>query len=117
MNLLPKSSREFGSVDYWERFFQQRGKRAFEWYGSYLELCGVLHKYIKPREKVSAAWRPACVLGNVRTESFNPALGGSDRPDLTIAHGAHVFRRKGRFEMLPDLLPQPILEFVISLEG
>lgn len=57
MNLLPKSSKEFGSVDYWEKFFQQRGKKAFEWYGTYLELCGVLHKYIKPREKVSAAWQ------------------------------------------------------------
>ncbi|XP_012513220.1 PREDICTED: methyltransferase-like protein 13 isoform X2 [Propithecus coquereli] len=52
MNLLPKSSKEFGSVDYWEKFFQQRGKKAFEWYGTYLQLCGVLHKYIKPREKV-----------------------------------------------------------------
>ncbi|XP_047560683.1 eEF1A lysine and N-terminal methyltransferase isoform X2 [Lutra lutra] len=52
MNLLPKSSREFGSAEYWEKFFQLRGKRAFEWYGSYLELCGVLHKYMKPREKV-----------------------------------------------------------------
>lgn len=58
MNLLPKSSKEFGSVDYWEKFFQQRGKQAFEWYGTYLELCGVLHKYIKPREKVSAARLP-----------------------------------------------------------
>ncbi|XP_004626861.1 methyltransferase-like protein 13 [Octodon degus] len=52
MNLLPKSSKEFGSVDYWEKFFQQRGKQAFEWYGTYLDLCGVLHKYIKPKEKV-----------------------------------------------------------------
>lgn len=63
MNLLPKSSKEFGSVDYWEKFFQQRGKKAFEWYGSYLELCGVLHKYIKPREKVSAAWQPRVCSG------------------------------------------------------
>ncbi|XP_066117257.1 eEF1A lysine and N-terminal methyltransferase [Saccopteryx bilineata] len=52
MNLLPKSSKEFGSIDYWERFFQLRGRKAFEWYGTYLDLCGVLHKYIKPREKV-----------------------------------------------------------------
>ncbi|XP_055480658.1 eEF1A lysine and N-terminal methyltransferase [Psammomys obesus] len=52
MNLLPKSSKEFASVDYWEKFFQQRGKKAFEWYGTYLKLCEVLHKYIKPREKV-----------------------------------------------------------------
>ncbi|XP_020826158.1 eEF1A lysine and N-terminal methyltransferase isoform X1 [Phascolarctos cinereus] len=52
MNLLPRSSREFGSADYWEKFFQQRGKKAFEWYGSYLDLCGVLHKYIKAKDKV-----------------------------------------------------------------
>ncbi|XP_006277644.1 eEF1A lysine and N-terminal methyltransferase [Alligator mississippiensis] len=52
MNLLPKSTKEFGSAQYWERFFQQRGEKAFEWYGTYLELCGVLHKYIKPRDKV-----------------------------------------------------------------
>lgn len=52
MNLLPRSTKEFGSVDYWEKFFQQRGKRTFEWYGNYLELCGLLHKYIKLKEKV-----------------------------------------------------------------
>lgn len=58
MNLLPKSAQEFGSADYWEKFFQQRGKQAFEWYGTYLQLCGVLHKYIRPREKVSATPQP-----------------------------------------------------------
>jgi hypothetical protein len=61
MNLLPKSAKDFGSVDYWEKFFQQRGKKAFEWYGTYLELCGVLHKYIKPREKVRSAARQPLV--------------------------------------------------------
>ncbi|XP_073449331.1 eEF1A lysine and N-terminal methyltransferase [Aquarana catesbeiana] len=52
MNLLPKSSKEFSSSEYWEQFFRRRGERAFEWYGGYLELCGVLHKYIKPKDKV-----------------------------------------------------------------
>ncbi|KAM9327258.1 eEF1A lysine and N-terminal methyltransferase [Gastrophryne carolinensis] len=52
MNLLPKSSHEFSSSEYWEQFFRRRGERAFEWYGGYLELCGLLHKYIKPRDKV-----------------------------------------------------------------
>ncbi|XP_072276042.1 eEF1A lysine and N-terminal methyltransferase [Pyxicephalus adspersus] len=52
MNLLPKSSKEFSSSEYWEHFFRRRGERAFEWYGGYLELCGVLHKYIKPKDKV-----------------------------------------------------------------
>lgn len=60
---MPKSSKEFGSVDYWEKFFQQRGKKAFEWYGTYLELCGVLHKYMKPREKVSSALQPCVCSG------------------------------------------------------
>lgn len=73
MNLLPKSSKEFGSVDYWEKFFQQRGKKAFEWYGTYLELCGVLHKYIKPREKVSAPDSPACVAKSGNCLPSNPA--------------------------------------------
>lgn len=68
MNLLPKSSKEFGSADYWEKFFQHRGKKTFEWYGTYLELCEVLHKYIKPKEKVKrAARRPS-----VGTEDSNP---------------------------------------------
>ncbi|KAG8436673.1 hypothetical protein GDO86_007676 [Hymenochirus boettgeri] len=52
MNLLPKSSKEFASPEYWEHFFRRRGDRAFEWYGGYLELCGLLHKYIKPKDKV-----------------------------------------------------------------
>ncbi|XP_073427632.1 eEF1A lysine and N-terminal methyltransferase [Dendrobates tinctorius] len=52
MNLLPRSSKEFSSGQYWEQFFRRRGERAFEWYGGYLELCAVLHKYIKPKDKV-----------------------------------------------------------------
>lgn len=52
MSLLPRTAEEFSSADYWERFFRKRGEKAFEWYGDYNSLCGVLHKYIKPREKV-----------------------------------------------------------------
>lgn len=29
--LLPKSTGEFGSTDYWNKFFRARGKKAFEW--------------------------------------------------------------------------------------
>ncbi|CAM5134141.1 unnamed protein product [Eretmochelys imbricata] len=52
MALLPRTARDFASAQYWERFFQQRGSRAFEWYGGYLELCAALHKYVRPRDKV-----------------------------------------------------------------
>lgn len=52
MNLLPRSHKDFGSAEYWEKFFRKRGGKAFEWYGEYGDLCGLLHKYIKSAEKV-----------------------------------------------------------------
>ncbi|XP_063702286.1 eEF1A lysine and N-terminal methyltransferase homolog [Culicoides brevitarsis] len=50
--LLPKTTSEFGSTKYWDQFFKARGKAAFEWYGEYPELCGILHKYIKPKDDI-----------------------------------------------------------------
>ena len=52
MNLLPKNHEQFRSNAYWDGFFQKRGKKAFEWYGEYAELCGLLHKYVKPKDDV-----------------------------------------------------------------
>ncbi|KAK2835811.1 hypothetical protein Q5P01_016295 [Channa striata] len=52
MSLLPRTAEEFSSAEYWERFFKKRGEKAFEWYGDYNKLCGVLHKYIKVQDKV-----------------------------------------------------------------
>lgn len=52
MSLLPRTAEEFSSAEYWERFFKKRGEKAFEWYGDYTKLCGVLHKYIKVQHKV-----------------------------------------------------------------
>ncbi|XP_060602078.1 eEF1A lysine and N-terminal methyltransferase-like [Ruditapes philippinarum] len=52
MNLLPKNYNEFVKAEYWEEFFKKRGAKAFEWYGEYPELCGVLHKYIKPQDNM-----------------------------------------------------------------
>ena len=52
MDLLPKNHQDFRQKEYWDSFFKKRGKKAFEWYGEYGELCGVLHKYIKPKDNV-----------------------------------------------------------------
>ena len=52
MNLLPKDSSEFHQKEYWDSFFKKRGKKSFEWYGEYHELCGVLHKYCKTGDKI-----------------------------------------------------------------
>ena len=50
MDLLPKNHQEFRQKEYWDSFFKKRGKKAFEWYGEYGELCGILHKYIKTKD-------------------------------------------------------------------
>ncbi|KAK9510037.1 hypothetical protein O3M35_004910 [Rhynocoris fuscipes] len=52
MPLLPKSTFEFSKTEYWDAFFKERGKKGFEWYGDYSELCSLLHKYMKPKEKI-----------------------------------------------------------------
>lgn len=50
-SLLPSSHTQFQLKDYWEKFFQKR-KSPFEWYGEYLDLCHILHKYIKTNNKI-----------------------------------------------------------------
>nr|XP_034180029.1 eEF1A lysine and N-terminal methyltransferase homolog [Osmia lignaria] len=52
MNLLPKTHEEFSQVDYWNTFFKKRGKKHFEWYGEYPELCSLLLKYIKVKDNI-----------------------------------------------------------------
>lgn len=53
MNLLPRSYDEFRSTHYWDQFFKRRGKDGtFEWYGEYNDLCGVLHKYCRPKHRL-----------------------------------------------------------------
>ncbi|XP_015429310.1 PREDICTED: methyltransferase-like protein 13 [Dufourea novaeangliae] len=52
MNLLPKTHEEFSQVEYWNTFFKKRGKKNFEWYGEYPELCSILIKYIRIKDNV-----------------------------------------------------------------
>ena len=52
MDLLPKDYKDFKQKEYWDSFFKKRGKKAFEWYGEYGELCGVLHQYTKAQDTI-----------------------------------------------------------------
>ncbi|XP_011875236.1 PREDICTED: methyltransferase-like protein 13 isoform X2 [Vollenhovia emeryi] len=52
MNLLPKTHEEFSHAEYWNTFFKKRGKKAFEWYGEYPELCEILVKYVKMKDDI-----------------------------------------------------------------
>ncbi len=51
MSLLPCSPNHFQLKEYWDRFFTRRSS-AFEWYGDYTNLCHVLHRYIKPHNRI-----------------------------------------------------------------
>ncbi|KAK4317286.1 hypothetical protein Pmani_011625 [Petrolisthes manimaculis] len=55
MSLLPKTFHDFSSKQYWNTFFARRGDKAFEWYGEYAELCGMLHKYVRPQDNILVA--------------------------------------------------------------
>ncbi|OWR41490.1 CGI-01 protein [Danaus plexippus plexippus] len=68
MNLLPKTYKEFGEKDYWNKFFKNRGNKAFEWYGEYLELCAHLHKYIKQTDKVLI---PGCGNSSLSSDLYD----------------------------------------------
>jgi len=52
MDLLPKTSEEFTKEEYWNEFFRKRKEVPFEWYGEYLELAELLHKYITIKDKL-----------------------------------------------------------------
>ena len=68
MSLLPKNHQEFKEKEYWDSFFRKRGKRAFEWYGEYGELCGILHKYIKPTDQILHI---GCGNSNISADLFD----------------------------------------------
>lgn len=50
MNLLPRAHTQFQLKSYWDKFFSKRST-PFEWYGEYVDLCHVIHKYVKSGNK------------------------------------------------------------------
>ncbi|CAI5776318.1 eEF1A lysine and N-terminal methyltransferase isoform X3 [Podarcis lilfordi] len=55
LRLLPGRARDFASSGYWERFFRERGGRAFEWYGEWQDLRASLGRYLRPRDSILVA--------------------------------------------------------------
>lgn len=50
-SLLPRSHREFQLKEYWDTFFTRRSA-SFEWYGEYIDLCHVIHRYLKAENRI-----------------------------------------------------------------
>ncbi|XP_060773541.1 eEF1A lysine and N-terminal methyltransferase isoform X2 [Neoarius graeffei] len=98
MSLLPRTAEEFSSADYWERFFRKRGEKAFEWYGDYNSLCGVLHKYIKPREKVLVV---GCGNSELSEQLYDVGYRHLTNIDISETVVAHMNQRN--VQRRPDL--------------
>ncbi|XP_060630351.2 eEF1A lysine and N-terminal methyltransferase [Anolis sagrei] len=52
LRLLPRRAKDFASADFWERFFRERGGRAFEWYGAWKSLRAPLGRYLRPQDSI-----------------------------------------------------------------
>lgn len=52
MDLLPKDLSQFHTKEYWNSFFQKRGKEAFEWYGEYRDVRSEFQKLIPKDAKI-----------------------------------------------------------------
>ncbi|XP_058610804.1 eEF1A lysine and N-terminal methyltransferase isoform X2 [Onychostoma macrolepis] len=103
MSLLPRTAEEFSSADYWERFFRKRGEKAFEWYGDYNSLCGVLHKYIKHRDKVLVV---GCGNSELSEQLYDVGYHQLTNIDISETVVSHMSQRNT--ERRPDLTFQQL---------
>lgn len=98
MSLLPRTAEEFSSAEYWEKFFKKRGERAFEWYGDYNKLCGVLHKYIKAQDKVLVV---GCGNSELSEQLYDVGYKHLTNIDISETVVSHMNQRNA--ERRPDL--------------
>lgn len=79
MSLLPRSTAEFQRKEYWEKFFAKRSV-PFEWYGEYIDLCHVLHKYIKRSNRVLMA---GCGNSRLSEDLYDAGFENIDNVDIS----------------------------------
>lgn len=90
MSLLPKTVTDFASSSFWDDFFSKR-KSSFEWYGSYGDLCALLHKYSKPTSRVLFA---GCGNSTLPEDLYD--VGYRDVRSVDISGGLGVGLLRGR---------------------
>ncbi|CAJ1060095.1 eEF1A lysine and N-terminal methyltransferase [Xyrichtys novacula] len=103
MSLLPCSAEEFSSAEYWEKFFKKRGEKAFEWYGDYNSLCGVLHKYIKVPDQVLVV---GCGNSELSEQLYDVGYKHLTNIDISETVVTHMSQRNA--ERRPGLIFQQV---------
>lgn len=79
MSLLPRTHTEFQVKEYWDNFFSKRSK-AFEWYGEYVDLCHVLHKYLKSSSRILVV---GCGNSKLSEELYDAGFQSIDNIDIS----------------------------------
>lgn len=80
MDLLPKTSSDFSQLEYWNKFFKSRGSQAFEWYGTYPQLCSILHKYLSPRDNILVG---GCGNSTLSVDLYNAGFQSLTNVDIS----------------------------------
>ncbi len=93
MSLLPRSPNHFQLKEYWDRFFTRRSS-AFEWYGDYTNHCHILHKYIKPSNRILVVGCGNSKLSEGLYDAGFHAIDNVDISDVVIKKMAARNRQK-----------------------
>nr|SVE89152.1 EOG090X02SD [Daphnia sinensis] len=113
MNLLPKSSSEFSQQDYWEKFFKARGKKAFEWYGTYQQLYSVLHKYINPRDNILVG---GCGNSALSADLYNAGFTSMTNVDISETVIEQMTKQYEKTHPLMKFVAMDLLEMTLDAE-
>ncbi|XP_039270372.2 eEF1A lysine and N-terminal methyltransferase-like [Styela clava] len=89
--LIPALPSDFSKSKYWESFFKKR-VNAFEWYGTYYELCGILHRYIKPSDNILMA---GCGNSELGENMYDAGLKSIMNIDISQTAIDQMLKRRG----------------------
>ena len=78
-SLLPRSHNQFQLKEYWDAFFSRRSS-SFEWYGEYVDLCHVIHKYLKPENRILVV---GCGNSKLSEDLYDAGCHGIDNIDIS----------------------------------
>lgn len=85
--LIPGSKEDFASPEFWRTFFERRGERAFEWYGSFPEFRSNLERAWRDRQARSACRTLVIGCGNSELSQQLYAAGWKTQTSIDFDAG------------------------------
>ena len=72
--LLPLDDSDFSKKTFWNDFFVKRNEKAFEWYGRWSDIKGIVESYCPP-EKENSILVIGCGNSSTSEEMFDDGYG------------------------------------------